>query len=127
MVCETVEWRDLTTVASCQAAKRKSACRYVVLWKDMEPSYHDAGVRSLPRCRSMRFNDKDSIAAVAGFAGPVTPRLATYSASAYLHDSRRMECGEQATGMTAVESQTQNLIPITEDNPCGRADSSRRG
>jgi hypothetical protein len=40
MVCETVEWRDLTTVASCQAAKRKSACRYMVLWKDMEPSYH---------------------------------------------------------------------------------------
>jgi len=40
MVFETVEWRDLMTIARCRAVLRNKACRYMVLWKDMEPCYH---------------------------------------------------------------------------------------
>jgi hypothetical protein len=40
MVCEAVESRALTTIARCRAAKHNKACRYMVLWKDMEPCYH---------------------------------------------------------------------------------------
>jgi hypothetical protein len=67
----------------------------------------------------MRVRHQDSIAAVAGFAGLVTPRLASHSSAAYLYNRQRMERGKSAIGMTLVEVEglwKEELMSVENDH-----------